>query len=279
MSSAIGRRAVNGRHHFGSQKGVKGTKGVILLGRRHPLEKCVCCLTRIGLGVKSVGKITGKNPGLILRWRKRNGIIGKVRSSSNGGRSRLPASEYYERACLDDVRQHSKFKDHWANHPLITQARNRAKARAQWWAKKTNDEWRIGRYTASQAWRKANGYNWGKKNPLAFRSWKRSYIERNPEIKLIRSMRCRMRDWVKKGRRIACVEKVLGCSRQVFRDRIASMFTEGMSWANYGAWHLDHITPCAAFNQSDPIEFACCWRFDNFQPLWAADNLAKSDSM
>lgn len=56
---------------------------------------------------------------------------------------------------------------------------------------------------------------------------------------------------------------------------IEAQFVEGMSWDNYGKWHVDHRRPCASFNQADPIQFAECWALDNLQPLWKADNIKK----
>jgi hypothetical protein len=39
--------------------------------------------------------------------------------------------------------------------------------------------------------------------------------------------------------------------------------------------HVDHKRPCAAFDQTDPVQFAECWALDNLQPLWASDNIKK----
>jgi hypothetical protein len=52
-----------------------------------------------------------------------------------------------------------------------------------------------------------------------------------------------------------------------------------MTWDNYGEWHMDHIQPCASFDQTDPEQQKICWHYTNYQPLWAEDNLRKSDTI
>lgn len=50
---------------------------------------------------------------------------------------------------------------------------------------------------------------------------------------------------------------------------------DGMSWDNYGKWHIDHIEPCSMFNQDNVDEFNECWGLGNLQPLWASDNIKR----
>ena len=54
-----------------------------------------------------------------------------------------------------------------------------------------------------------------------------------------------------------------------------------MNWDNYGQWYIDHIIPKAAFNITSPYcdDFKKCWALDNLQPLWAENNIKKSDIM
>jgi len=51
-----------------------------------------------------------------------------------------------------------------------------------------------------------------------------------------------------------------------------------MTWKNYGEWHVDHIKPCAKFNLIIDKEQKRCFHYSNLQPLWAKDNIKKSDN-
>ena len=73
-------------------------------------------------------------------------------------------------------------------------------------------------------------------------------------------------------------EELLGCTIEEAKAHLASLFTDGMSWDNHGEWHIDHIRPCASFDLTDPEQQKQCCHYTNLQPLWAADNLAKSDN-
>jgi hypothetical protein len=71
---------------------------------------------------------------------------------------------------------------------------------------------------------------------------------------------------------------VVGCTPEQLRQHIEKQFQPGMSFDNYGEWHVDHMRPCASFDLNDPAQFTECFNWRNLQPLWAADNLRKSDS-
>lgn len=61
------------------------------------------------------------------------------------------------------------------------------------------------------------------------------------------------------------------------RVRLESLFTEGMSWGNYGDWQIDHIIPISAFDLMDKIQIRTCWSLENLQPLWRIQNASKGD--
>ena len=68
----------------------------------------------------------------------------------------------------------------------------------------------------------------------------------------------------------------LGCTWDHFKSHIESKFTEGMTWENYGDWHIDHIHPLAKVNCSNKEELLKAVHYTNLQPLWAIDNQRKS---
>ncbi len=76
-------------------------------------------------------------------------------------------------------------------------------------------------------------------------------------------------------------EELIGYTVKQLMFHLESQFTEGMSWDNYGQWHIDHIIPISFFQYAsfDDVEFKMCWRLENLQPLWAKDNLRKSNKL
>ena len=75
--------------------------------------------------------------------------------------------------------------------------------------------------------------------------------------------------------------KSLGYHTRDVKQHIESQFTEAMSWEAFcdGAIHVDHIIPKVYFNHSIEREVVDCWSLANLQPLWAADNWSKRDSV
>lgn len=72
---------------------------------------------------------------------------------------------------------------------------------------------------------------------------------------------------------------VLGYSLQQFVSKLEFQFVEGMSWENYGLWHIDHKIPIAHFRRRGETRPHIVNSLANLQPLWAADNISKSDSL
>jgi hypothetical protein len=70
--------------------------------------------------------------------------------------------------------------------------------------------------------------------------------------------------------------ELLGCSIPALKEHLENQFRAGMSWANHGKWHVDHIRPCAAFDLTRVEEQKLCFHYSNLQPLWAEENMRKS---
>ncbi len=70
----------------------------------------------------------------------------------------------------------------------------------------------------------------------------------------------------------------LGCTIDELRVHLEALFRPGMTWENWGDWHIDHVRPLASFNLTDRAQFLQACRYTNLQPLWAAENLKKGAS-
>jgi hypothetical protein len=88
-------------------------------------------------------------------------------------------------------------------------------------------------------------------------------------------LRNRLNGAVRNGYKAGSAVRDLGCSIDDFKEYIAGLFEPGMSWDNWGKWHLDHIKPLASFNLTDREQFLKACHYTNIRPLWANDNLRK----
>lgn len=71
--------------------------------------------------------------------------------------------------------------------------------------------------------------------------------------------------------------EMVGCSQEGLVRHLESMFQPGMSWENYGKWHIDHIIPVSLAKDREHLEKLC--HYTNLQPLWAVENLRKSNKL
>lgn len=65
------------------------------------------------------------------------------------------------------------------------------------------------------------------------------------------------------------VEKLFYIDKQGFMDHLTNLFEPGMSWKNYGAWHLDHKTDLGNFNLLNDAELRRANHYKNIRPMWA----------
>lgn len=68
---------------------------------------------------------------------------------------------------------------------------------------------------------------------------------------------------------------ILKYSPDELKYRIESLFKIGMSWDNYGEWHIDHIISISKFPINTP--FYIVNALSNLQPLWKEENLKKGN--
>jgi len=100
---------------------------------------------------------------------------------------------------------------------------------------------------------------------------------RDVRFRLLGNLRTRISTALRRGGAVKTTrtEALLGCTVAEARQHIAGLFKPGMSWGNYGRWHIDHKRPCAFFDLTHHSQQQQCFHYTNLQPLWAADNIRK----
>ncbi len=75
------------------------------------------------------------------------------------------------------------------------------------------------------------------------------------------------------------VIEFIGCGNDELKAHIQSLFTEGMTWDNYGhgkdKWTLDHKKPLSSAKTEQEMYDLC--HYLNLQPMWYIDNIKKGN--
>lgn len=109
------------------------------------------------------------------------------------------------------------------------------------------------------------------------------YIKNRRSIDPLYKLTCNIRNLIKNSvanqgySKKSKTYEILCMTYDDFKIYIESKFLDGMSWNNYGEWHLDHIIPISMAKSEE--EIILLNHYTNFQPLWAKDNLKKSNSL
>jgi hypothetical protein len=106
-----------------------------------------------------------------------------------------------------------------------------------------------------------------------------SYYKANPHARFILAVRKRISGFmqIKKMTKRNKTFQMLGCTPQELILHIEKQFKPGMNWNNWSVhgWHLDHIVPLDSGKNQEEVEKLC--HYTNLQPLWAEENLKKSN--
>lgn len=110
-----------------------------------------------------------------------------------------------------------------------------------------------------------------------FRERRRLYLiewRKRKSSKAIAFMRQSLRR-LREHKKYTRTEIIMGYKKEDLVNHIESIFEDGMSWDNYGEWHIDHIKPISAFLSEGVDDPKVINALSNLQPLWAFDNLSK----
>ena len=163
----------------------------------------------------------------------------------------------------------------------LQKKKHRAKNNADWIAKNPQKSKESERKSSAK-WRAKNPEKVKEgtikhrvKNLERARDYNNRRRSEDPFYRLKQNMRSACRRTVKQlsiGKKPASTFKWIGCSPEELKAHLEFLFIEGMTWNNYGEWHVDHIRPVCSFS---PEEWKQINHYTNLQPLWAEDNLAK----
>jgi hypothetical protein len=131
-------------------------------------------------------------------------------------------------------------------------------------------------------WLKENNWKWSDVNPDAYITWARKKSLKNYHKNKVRQNVSRMiRNALTGYTKSKPTFDALNYTLQDLKEHLESKFQEGMTWDNYGEWHIDHIIPQSKlkYTSMDDENFKKCWALDNLQPLWARDNLKKGNKI
>jgi len=125
---------------------------------------------------------------------------------------------------------------------------------------------------------RAKSREWKAANPDKVREQHRKWMQ-SPQGKISNRIRSRMREGLRLGQQTSKTLAALGYTLVELRTHLERQFLPGMGWHNMGDWHIDHIVPLSSFDVAGPDdpELRRAWALTNLRPLWAKDNLAKSD--
>jgi hypothetical protein len=148
-------------------------------------------------------------------------------------------------------------------------------------AKKVSKEYRENNYEKV----KEKNKRWVKNNPQAVQLMrKRSYLKKQSTSygKLNHNISSGLQRSLKRSSKSGRHwETLVGYTVDQLKKHLEKQFQRGMTWANYGQWHIDHIIPLSAhnFNTPEDIDFKRAWSLKNLRPLWAKENIQKRNKL
>ncbi len=203
------------------------------------------------LGSPAISKKMGIHKKIILRTLKENGVkLGPSGRRNIGGKS--AANKRYAKKNKEKL---SEYHKEWSKD-------NRLKLREY------HSEWR--------AKNKEHVVKYG-------RNYERERRASDPNYRLAARTRTAVYTCLKerKVNKYRSTFEILGYTLKQLMEHLENKFTDGMTWDNYGEWHVDHIIPMSSFEfeSVEDREFKICWSLKNLQPLWGLDNLIKGSKL
>ena len=205
------------------------------------------------LGSKTISEKVGLHKQIVLRILRENGVIlGPSGRRNIGGRE--VALKKYESKPETKERKRKNYENWYEKH---------------------------------KEYRKLYLKEYRKKNIEKIREVKRTYERtrkaNDPLYKLISNFRTAIYQVLKENNigKNGHYFEILGYTPEELINHIEKQFKDGMTWDNYGDFHIDHKIPISSFNIKEigDSEFMKCWSLSNLQPMWGEENIRKSNKI
>jgi len=134
-------------------------------------------------------------------------------------------------------------------------------------------------YEKTKELQKERKINWINSNRKKYNNYWTNRKKTDVEFTLITNMRSRICNYLN-SKNISKNNKtfdIVGCTPKQLKEHLEKQFVDGMSWDNRKDWHIDHIVPLSSAKTEE--ELIKLFHFSNLQPLWAIDNIKKSNKI
>jgi hypothetical protein len=173
-------------------------------------------------------------------------------------------------------------KGWWVTPEKFEQIKKAQIQRCKDWREQNKEESRkknLERYHKNKETYKAKHQEWVKNNRDHINKYNRERRKNDLQHRIRQNLRAGFKQALaaqtKSGFTSNASFKLLGCSFKKLKEHLENNFKDGMSWDNYGKWHIDHIKPLCMHDLSLEAEQKEACHYTNLQPLWAEENTSK----
>jgi hypothetical protein len=203
------------------------------------------------LGSQTISEKMGLSKPTILRILKENGIV-----MGPSGRRFIGGKKVADKKWRDSNKEYLSLKH-------------------KKWSEKNKEHL----FDYHKKWRTENVDKWRKTK----RNYEKNRKSNDPLYKLISNFRTAIYQVLKENnvKKNGHYFDILKYTPQQLIEHLEKQFSNGMTWDNYGLWHVDHKHPISLYNIKEigDDEFLKCWSLDNLQPMWGSENIKKSNKL
>lgn len=177
-----------------------------------------------------------------------------------------------------------KYRDD--NYDKVLSAQRKWRRENPEWVNKINHK----NYINNKEYNRERIRNWYGENPEKRKIYRENYKPRKRErrkerrendiiFNLVNRLRGRLYKYLKVNqiRKTNRTFDIVGCTPEYLKEHLEKQFVSGMSWENRDEWHIDHIIPLSSANSEEELYKLC--HYTNLQPLWAEENIKKSNKI